>query len=72
MLNSEENSDIITWFDKENGVFLIKDSKELAKKWGITKNKPKMSFTNLSRNMRQVIQNNIILFFLLNKRKLFF
>lgn len=42
------------------GVFKIEDSEELARLWGIRKNRPAMNYDKLSRSIRQYYKKGII------------
>ncbi|XP_077975659.1 uncharacterized protein LOC144431411 [Styela clava] len=50
----------IRWMDKQNGIFKIEDSVEVARLWGIRKNRPAMNYDKLSRSIRQYYKKGII------------
>ena len=42
------------------GIFKIEDSQEVARLWGLRKNRPNMNYDKLSRSIRQYYKKNII------------
>uniref|UniRef100_A0A4W3K9H8 SAM pointed domain-containing Ets transcription factor-like n=1 Tax=Callorhinchus milii TaxID=7868 RepID=A0A4W3K9H8_CALMI len=50
----------IRWLDKEKGIFKIEDSAQVARLWGIRKNRPAMNYDKLSRSIRQYYKKGII------------
>ena len=42
----------IEWADESKGIFRILNSEEVARFWGIRKNRPKMNYDKLSRSLR--------------------
>ena len=42
------------------GIFKIEDSQEVAKLWGLRKNRPNMNYDKLSRSIRQYYKKGII------------
>lgn len=42
----------IEWADESQGIFRILNSEEVARFWGIRKNRPKMNYDKLSRSLR--------------------
>ena len=50
-LMTPNNAKVIAWENFE-GMFVINDPDELAKKWGLRKNKPEMNYDKMSRAMR--------------------
>ncbi|CBY35117.1 unnamed protein product [Oikopleura dioica] len=59
MLLSRESKDCITWTGKE-WEFRMVDPDEVARRWGVRKNKPKMNYEKLSRGLRYYYDKNII------------
>jgi hypothetical protein len=74
MLLSRESKDFITWTGKEwefrmgknhqkMSIFSNRasvDPDEVARRWGVRKNKPKMNYEKLSRGLRYYYDKNII------------
>lgn len=52
LLDGETNPSIIKWEDRTNGVFRIVKSDQVAKKWGVRKSNPSMTYEKMSRAMR--------------------
>ncbi|KAM8795908.1 SAM pointed domain-containing Ets transcription factor [Eudromia elegans] len=50
----------IRWLNKEKGIFKIEDSAQVARLWGIRKNRPAMNYDKLSRSIRQYYKKGII------------
>lgn len=50
----------IKWIDQTRGIFKIEDSQEVARLWGLRKNRPNMNYDKLSRSIRQYYKKNII------------
>ncbi|XP_010889791.2 SAM pointed domain-containing Ets transcription factor isoform X2 [Esox lucius] len=50
----------IRWMNKEKGIFKIEDSTQVARLWGIRKNRPAMNYDKLSRSIRQYYKKGII------------
>ena len=48
----ETNSPMIEWTDERNGEFKLKNSEDVAKKWGQRKHKDGMNYDKLSRALR--------------------
>ena len=46
--------------NKFSGIFKIEDSQEVAKLWGLRKNRPNMNYDKLSRSIRQYYKKGII------------
>jgi len=59
LLSDHNNSDCIIW-EGSNGEFKLTDPDEVARRWGIRKNKPKMNYEKLSRGLRYYYDKNII------------
>ena len=49
-----EHDSLIQWKKREQGVFKILDTKEVARLWGLKKEKPQMNYDKLSRSLRFV------------------
>ncbi|CAB3992351.1 ETS-related transcription factor Elf-4-like, partial [Paramuricea clavata] len=52
LLEDDECVSVITWVNKREGIFALKNTDELAKLWGTVKNRPKMDKNKLIRAMR--------------------
>uniref|UniRef100_A0A3F2YNL9 SAM pointed domain-containing Ets transcription factor n=1 Tax=Mus musculus TaxID=10090 RepID=A0A3F2YNL9_MOUSE len=50
----------IRWLNKEKGIFKIEDSAQVARLWGVRKNRPAMNYDKLSRSIRQYYKKGII------------
>ncbi|NWY15823.1 SPDEF factor, partial [Aphelocoma coerulescens] len=50
----------IRWLNKDKGIFKIEDSAQVARLWGIRKNRPAMNYDKLSRSIRQYYKKGII------------
>ncbi|NWS60001.1 SPDEF factor, partial [Chunga burmeisteri] len=50
----------IRWLNKEKGIFKIENSAQVARLWGIRKNRPAMNYDKLSRSIRQYYKKGII------------
>ncbi|XP_048203270.1 SAM pointed domain-containing Ets transcription factor [Perognathus longimembris pacificus] len=50
----------IRWLNQEKGIFKIEDSAQVARLWGIRKNRPAMNYDKLSRSIRQYYKKGII------------
>lgn len=46
------NPHLLKWEDREEGIFRIVQSEQVAKYWGLKKKKPKMSYEKMSRAIR--------------------
>lgn len=60
LLISKQHLDVIQWTDDKDGEFKLLDSEEVARLWGIRKNKPNMNYDKLSRALRYYYDKNII------------
>ena len=60
LLADESCRSIICWKKKECGVFKLIDHHEVAKRWGILKQKDGMNYSKLSRALRLYYQQGII------------
>jgi len=58
-LSSPANAKVISWENRE-GMFIINDPDELARKWGRRKNKPEMNYDKMSRAMRYYYGKNMM------------
>ncbi|XP_071503221.1 SAM pointed domain-containing Ets transcription factor-like [Diadema antillarum] len=50
----------IRWLDRNQGIFKIEDSVEVARLWGMRKNRPAMNYDKLSRSIRQYYKKGIM------------
>lgn len=50
--SNEDNPRIIRWEDKDDGVFRIVNSEEVARRWGDLKNNKAMTYEKMSRALR--------------------
>ncbi|XP_022082715.1 SAM pointed domain-containing Ets transcription factor-like [Acanthaster planci] len=50
----------IRWLDRSQGIFKIEDSVEVARLWGLRKNRPAMNYDKLSRSIRQYYKKGIM------------
>ncbi|XP_038044793.1 SAM pointed domain-containing Ets transcription factor-like [Patiria miniata] len=50
----------IRWLDRSQGIFKIEDSVEVARLWGLRKNRPAMNYDKLSRSIRQYYRKGIM------------
>ena len=60
LLMDETNSPMIEWTDERNGEFKLKNSEDVAKKWGQRKHKDGMNYDKLSRALRYYYSKDII------------
>lgn len=60
LLVSKQHMDVIQWTDDKDGEFKLLDAEEVARLWGIRKNKPNMNYDKLSRALRYYYDKNII------------
>lgn len=60
LLVSKQHLDVIQWTDDKDGEFKLLDAEEVARLWGIRKNKPNMNYDKLSRALRYYYDKNII------------
>uniref|UniRef100_A0A1I7RVG9 ETS domain-containing protein n=1 Tax=Bursaphelenchus xylophilus TaxID=6326 RepID=A0A1I7RVG9_BURXY len=58
--NPKEYSGCVRWVDREDGTFKIESSLQLARYWGIRKNRSQMNYDKLSRSLRQYYKKGII------------
>ena len=56
----ESNSPMIEWTDEMNGEFKLKNSEDVAKKWGQRKHKDGMNYDKLSRALGYYYSKDII------------
>lgn len=59
LLNNSANQHLITWTGKDNEFKLV-NAEEVAKMWGLRKNKTNMNYDKLSRALRYYYDKNII------------
>lgn len=59
LLGDETCRDIVTWTERPLE-FKVMNSKEIAERWGIRKNRPKMNYDKLSRALRYYYRKNLI------------
>ena len=59
LLLNEEYKEIITWTN-DDGEFKLVNAEEVAKLWGLRKNKNNMNYDKLSRALRYYYDKNII------------
>ena len=59
LLVSNEHGNVIEWTANE-GEFKLKDAEEVARLWGLRKNKTKMNYDKLSRALRYYYDKNIM------------
>jgi len=50
----------IRWINREEGIFKIENSTEVARQWGIRKNRPKMNYDKMSRSIRQYYDKGVM------------
>lgn len=60
LLKPQSYGRFIRWLNKEKGIFKIEDSAQVARLWGIRKNRPAMNYDKLSRSIRQYYKKGII------------
>ncbi|XP_066917548.1 uncharacterized protein [Clytia hemisphaerica] len=60
LLMDENNAPMIEWTDERNGEFKLKNSEDVAKKWGQRKHKDGMNYDKLSRALRYYYSKDII------------
>ncbi|XP_046840969.1 ETS-related transcription factor Elf-4-like [Xenia sp. Carnegie-2017] len=60
LLEDEECKHVIEWTNKEERLFSINDTEELAKLWGTVKNRPKMDQFKLFRAMRTCYDRGLL------------
>jgi hypothetical protein len=60
LLEDDECASVISWNNKLEGIFTLKNANELAKLWGTVKNKPNMDKYKLFRSMRNYYNTGIL------------
>jgi len=60
LLMDESHAQMIEWTDEMNGEFKLKNSEDVAKKWGQRKHKEGMNYDKLSRALRYYYSKDII------------
>lgn len=43
---------LVTWYDRDKGIFRVVNSRRLANLWGAQKNRPNMTFAKMARGIR--------------------
>lgn len=60
LLREQGNGHIISWTSQDGGEFKLVDAEEVARLWGLRKNKTNMNYDKLSRALRYYYDKNII------------
>ncbi|CAB3993891.1 ETS-related transcription factor Elf-1-like isoform X2 [Paramuricea clavata] len=60
LLEDDECASVISWTNKLEGIFTLKNTNELAKLWGTVKNKPNMDKYKLFRAMRNYYNTGML------------
>nr|XP_028689384.1 ETS domain-containing protein Elk-1-like isoform X2 [Macaca mulatta] len=60
LLRQQGNGHIISWTSRDGGEFKLVDAEEVARLWGLRKNKTNMNYDKLSRALRYYYDKNII------------
>ncbi|XP_072194638.1 ETS-related transcription factor Elf-5 isoform X2 [Excalfactoria chinensis] len=60
LLSPEENSGILEWEDRGQGIFRVVKSEALAKMWGQRKKNDRMTYEKLSRALRYYYKTGIL------------
>ncbi|XP_071955766.1 SAM pointed domain-containing Ets transcription factor-like [Antedon mediterranea] len=60
LLQPDSYSYCIRWLNRAEGIFKIEDSVEVARLWGMRKNRPAMNYDKLSRSIRQYYKKSIM------------
>ncbi|XP_033117457.1 SAM pointed domain-containing Ets transcription factor-like [Anneissia japonica] len=60
LLQPDSYSYCIRWLNRTEGIFKIEDSVEVARLWGLRKNRPAMNYDKLSRSIRQYYKKGIM------------
>jgi hypothetical protein len=60
LLNNERYASIISWTRRENGEFKLKKQEEVARQWGLLKQRKGMTYDKLSRSLRYYYDKKII------------
>ncbi|XP_037678390.1 ETS domain-containing protein Elk-1 isoform X1 [Choloepus didactylus] len=60
LLREQGNGHIISWTSRDGGEFKLVDAEEVARLWGLRKNKTNMNYDKLSRALRYYYHKNII------------
>jgi SAM pointed domain-containing ETS transcription factor len=56
----KEYASCVRWVDRKEGTFKIESSNQLARAWGLRKNRSAMNYDKLSRSLRQYYKKGII------------
>lgn len=60
LLREQGHGHIISWTSRDGGEFKLVDAEEVARLWGLRKNKTNMTYDKLSRALRYYYEKNII------------
>ena len=60
LLNNKRYASIISWTRKEQGEFMLKKQEEVARQWGLLKQRQGMNYDKLSRSLRYYYGKKII------------
>lgn len=60
LLNNERYSSIIEWTRKDHGEFKLVNQEEVARQWGLLKQRKGMTYDKLSRSLRYYYDKKII------------
>ena len=60
LLEDDECGSIINWVNKDEGVFKLNNTEELAQLWGTVKNRPKMDKNKLIRAIRTYYNRGVL------------
>lgn len=60
LLSNKQNEGIIEWTRKSSAEFKLLDPEEVARLWGIQKNRPTMNYDKLSRSLRYYYEKGIM------------
>lgn len=58
LLREQGNGHIISWTSRDGGEFKLVDAEEVARLWGLRKNKTNMNYDKLSRALRYYYENS--------------
>ena len=60
LLEDDECASVITWTNKREGIFELRNTEELAKLWGTVKNRPRMDKSKLIRAIRTYYERGML------------